>query len=247
MTKMAATEEEDELYENLQDDENKKQLHRYEEITINFGKPVIINNTDKNGVGDHSHPDQDHLEQDIFHNISFTSPIQDVIKTPPIPAPRLSKQKSVVIPNTTSDILDRQDLENRDDDEQYQEIPLRPPEPPPRNVYEVIDEETFENDEDVSNEHSSRGARPKRQCRSDTIDIRNTITTWYDEASEELNNDLSLDLSSLDGDQRFSGEKRFLFLPTGKLCEINSILSPNRNEIECYHVVERFRSHSSRN
>ena len=73
---MAATDEEDEvLYENL----NKK--NSYDEITMNFGRPVI------------QIPDP--KEDDIFASISFSSPIEDLKPlTPPIPAPRLSKQKS---------------------------------------------------------------------------------------------------------------------------------------------------------
>ena len=75
-TNMAATDEEDEvLYENL----NKK--NSYDEITMNFGRPVI------------QIPDP--KEDDIFASISFSSPIEDLKPmTPPIPAPRLSKQKS---------------------------------------------------------------------------------------------------------------------------------------------------------
>ena len=73
---MAATDEEDEVvYENL----NKK--NSYDEITMNFGRPVI------------QIPDP--KEEDIFASISFSSPIEDLKPmTPPIPAPRLSKQKS---------------------------------------------------------------------------------------------------------------------------------------------------------
>ena len=43
--KMANTEEDEELYENLKRD---PKLHRYDEITINFGKPVILANHHNN-------------------------------------------------------------------------------------------------------------------------------------------------------------------------------------------------------
>ena len=106
MTKMATTEEEEELYENLKQDKNR---HRYDEITINFGKPVIV----------------DQSETDIFNSISFSSPIEDLIKTPPIPAPRLSKQKNVVIPST-SDILDHQDQVPEKETPTFHETSSRP-------------------------------------------------------------------------------------------------------------------------
>ena len=71
---MASDVEDDVLYENL----NKK--NSYDEVTLNFGRPVIQPN-----------------EDDIFSSISFSSPIEDLKpKTPPIPAPRLSKQKSII-------------------------------------------------------------------------------------------------------------------------------------------------------
>ena len=75
---MAATDEEDEvLYENL----NKK--NSYDEVTLNFGRPVI------------QLPDAKEDEIDIFASISFSSPIEDLKPMiPPVPAPRLSKQKS---------------------------------------------------------------------------------------------------------------------------------------------------------
>ena len=64
---MATAEEEDELYENLKEDITKP--HRYEEISINFGKPVIVQ-------------DQQHSESsDLFHNVSFTSPIGESYKS----------------------------------------------------------------------------------------------------------------------------------------------------------------------
>ena len=84
---------------------------------------------------------------DLFHSISFTSPIED-LKIPPIPAPRLSKQKFVIPNPTTSDILDhsdqvpekkeissnqlniQEDLENN--------VTCTIPTPTPRNVYETI-------------------------------------------------------------------------------------------------------------
>ena len=43
--KMANTEEDEELYENLK---RNPKLHRYDEITINFGKPVILANHHNN-------------------------------------------------------------------------------------------------------------------------------------------------------------------------------------------------------
>ena len=71
---MASDEEDEILYENL----SKK--NSYDEVTLNFGRPVIQPNKD-----------------DIFSSITFSSPIQDLKpKTPPIPAPRLSKQKSII-------------------------------------------------------------------------------------------------------------------------------------------------------
>merc|ERR1712020_140648 len=72
--KMANTEEADEeLYENLKRD---PKLHRYDEITINFGKPVILanphnNSSVVNNLGSES------AVVDLFHSISFTSPIED--------------------------------------------------------------------------------------------------------------------------------------------------------------------------
>ena len=140
--KMANTEEADEeLYENLKRD---PKLHRYDEITINFGKPVILanphnNSSVVNNLGSES------AVVDLFHSISFTSPIED-LKIPPIPAPRLSKQKSIVIP-TTSDILDHSDQvpEKKEiSSNQLQEkesenvVNTTMPTPTPRNVYETI-------------------------------------------------------------------------------------------------------------
>ena len=79
----------------------------YDEITINFGKPVI---------------QPDHAD-DLFSNVTFTSPISAVVTAesdlpgdrcgrgsnpgvvPPIPAPRLSKQKN--LSPSTCDILDQ--------------------------------------------------------------------------------------------------------------------------------------------
>ena len=79
----------------------------YDEITINFGKPVI---------------QPDHAD-DLFSNVTFTSPINGVVTAesdlpgdrcgrgsnpgvvPPIPAPRLSKQKN--LSPSTCDILDQ--------------------------------------------------------------------------------------------------------------------------------------------
>ena len=74
---------------------------------------------------------------------------------------------------------------------------LEPPQPPPRNVYETIDEEYFEDVDENNIEEEQLGARPKN-TKSDTIDIRHKIATWYDEASEEIERDLSLDLSVLE-------------------------------------------------
>ena len=74
---------------------------------------------------------------------------------------------------------------------------LEPPQPPPRNVYETIDEEYFEDVNENNIEEEQLGARPKN-TKSDTIDIRHKIATWYDEASEEIERDLSLDLSVLE-------------------------------------------------
>ena len=83
---------------------------------------------------------------DLFHSISFTSPIED-LKIPPIPAPRLSKQKSIVIP-TTSDILDHSDQvpEKKEissnqlniQQELENNVTCTIPTPTPRNVYETI-------------------------------------------------------------------------------------------------------------
>ena len=53
------------------------------------------------------------------------------------------------------------------------------------------------------------GARPKINTKSDTIDIRHKITSWYDEASDEIERDLSLDLSVLEEDEE-------LMMPGGR-------------------------------
>ena len=149
--KMANTEEADEeLYENLKRD---PKLHRYDEITINFGKPVILANHHHNNSSLSSNSVVNNLGSesavvDLFHSISFTSPIED-LKIPPIPAPRLSKQKSIVIP-TTSDILDHSDqvpekkeissnqLLIQQEKESENVVTNTMPTPTPRNVYETI-------------------------------------------------------------------------------------------------------------
>ena len=145
--KMANTEEADEeLYENLKRD---PKLHRYDEITINFGKPVILANHHHNNSSLSSNSVVNNLGSesavvDLFHSISFTSPIED-LKIPPIPAPRLSKQKSIVIP-TTSDILDHSDQvpekkeisSNQNFSESENVVTNTMPTPTPRNVYETI-------------------------------------------------------------------------------------------------------------
>ena len=53
------------------------------------------------------------------------------------------------------------------------------------------------------------GARPKINTKSDTIDIRHKIASWYDEASDEIERDLSLDLSVLEEDEE-------LMMPGGR-------------------------------
>ena len=141
--KMANTEEDEELYENLKRD---PKLHRYDEITINFGKPVILanphnNSSVVNNLGSES------AVVDLFHSISFTSPIED-LKIPPIPAPRLSKQKFVIPNPTTSDILDHSDQvpEKKEissnqlniQQELENNVTCTIPTPTPRNVYETI-------------------------------------------------------------------------------------------------------------
>ena len=142
--KMANTEEADEeLYENLKRD---PKLHRYDEITINFGKPVILANPHDNSSTVVNNLGSESAVVDLFHSISFTSPIED-LKIPPIPAPRLSKQKSIVIP-TTSDILDHSDQvpEKKEissnqlniQEELENNVTCTIPTPTPRNVYETI-------------------------------------------------------------------------------------------------------------
>ena len=63
------------------------------------------------------------------------------------------------------------------------------PQVPPRNVilkpeliYEEIDHDDFQD-------------RPTKK--DDAIDIRNTITQWYDEASDEIERDLSLGIKPI--------------------------------------------------
>ena len=61
----------------------------------------------------------------------------------------------------------------------------------PESLYSEIDVE----------EEEELGARPRTTTqtgRSCTLDIRNTISQWYDEASEEIERDLSLDLTVLE-------------------------------------------------
>ena len=87
---------------------------------------------------------------DLFHSISFTSPIED-LKIPPIPAPRLSKQKFVIPNPTTSDILDHSDQVpekqqkeissnqlNNIQESENNVVTCTIPTPTPRNVYETI-------------------------------------------------------------------------------------------------------------
>ena len=91
-----------------------------------------------------------------------------------------------------------------------------------------IDEENITDDEDVNDQYHRYsyipevddttseenleellGARPKINTKSDTIDIRHKIASWYDEASDEIERDLSLDLSVLEEDEE-------LMMPGGR-------------------------------
>ena len=156
----------------------------YDEITINFGKPVI--------------QPPSSATDDVFASVTFSSPMVNDPggMVPPVPAPRLSKQKHLAAP-TTCDILE--ETSNADDIF----IPQEPPKVPPRNLIlrpEVLYQEIEEAADEfpVGDELPSLlGARP-RQSKADTIDIRNTISQWYDEASDEIERDLTLDLSVLE-------------------------------------------------
>ena len=67
---------------------------------------------------------------------------------------------------------------------------------PPRNVIlrpDLIYEEIDEIDSPLG-----LGLQQRPVKKADTIDIRNTISQWYDEASDEIERDLSLDLSILE-------------------------------------------------
>ena len=60
------------------------------------------------------------------------------------------------------------------------------PQVPPRNV--ILKPELIY--EEIDREEDQLQDRPTKKA--DTIDIRNTITQWYDEASDEIERDLSL-------------------------------------------------------
>ena len=79
------------------------------------------------------------------------------------------------------------------------QVPKEPPQPPPRNV--MLKPEHLYSEIEIE----ELGARPRYNRSSSiptrkscTIDIRNTISQWYDEASEEIERDLSLDLTILE-------------------------------------------------
>jgi hypothetical protein len=211
--------EDEELYENLDSVSTRtstRTVDSYDKVTINFGKPVI------NKVADQ-------ITDDLFGNVSFTSPIQDLeLRLPPIPAPRPSKLNKSVI--QTCDISEDDDVKsdsNSDNslEQQQSQRVVQPPKVPPRNVilvpdisslnhsYENVYTDILTNDNDDDEGLMDKledvpeaflGARPrrkqhqKRPLKADTIDIRNTVSGWYDQASEEIERDLSLDLSVLE-------------------------------------------------
>ncbi len=295
-TKMANEDEED-FYENLEADVKK---HRYDEITINFGRPVILDNAGR--VPQSSFGG----EGDIFNSVSFTSPIQDLqheesSRTPPIPAPRLSKLRSQNQnqncdnnPATTTDngydtpksldptpkldsvesreksvddiedlfsdnnssgeILDKDKACNSDSNDVFVslgqednnfvdeiEAPasetlevetrrLPPPDVPPRNTillpnnikpYENVYTDIDHDDAGIEIERknsSDAGARPK--AKASTIDIRNQVHEWYEEATLEVERDLSLDLSVLEEKSNNLNQS------------VNSVSSRGRNSYE---------------
>ena len=76
----------------------------------------------------------------------------------------------------------------------------------------LLDKQTLEQEEE-EDILAQLGARPRAKprtllCdRSSTIDIRKEITSWYDEASKEVERDLSLDLDALDSGTKSNGSK----------------------------------------
>ena len=79
----------------------------------------------------------------------------------------------------------------------------------------LIDKQTQEQEEE-EDILAQLGARPRAKprtllCdRSSTIDIRKEITSWYDEASKEVERDLSLDLDALDSITKSNGSKNHI-------------------------------------
>ncbi len=159
-----------------------KKREPYDEVTVNFGKPVI-----------QPHPGSVLDHDSIFSSVCFTSPIAgNGVLIPPVPAPRLSKQQK----KPCDIIQDHAQAVTRPDPELGQ----APPQVPPRNVMlspETVYEE-IRDDANAGDKYLSLGGAVPRRRKADTIDIRNTISQWYDDASDEVARDLSLDLSILD-------------------------------------------------
>ena len=190
-----------ETCEDKNDDFDKKKKHKYDEMTINSGKPVFSD----------------------LNSVSFESPLKE---SAPIPAPRLSKQKprrlsSQNDPENNEDI--EEDNNNQVENVIYEELShVRDhcsenviPEPPPRNddnsnLYselEIPKQENYTNvmdfdienqKEDIDNHENKKledlptvqGA--SRLLKSKTIDIRKDVNKLWEDAVKELDRDESL-------------------------------------------------------
>ena len=158
--------------------------HSYDEVKLNFGRPVVVL----------KEPGTERAS-DIFDSITFQSPIRN---TPPLPAPRFSKVNNNTNTNRYEDIDAICSDENRPVlDTQYSD-PHDVNPPSPEGIYTEIEEDAEEDDVLAKLEELGTLPRAESLAKADTIGMRNIFTAWYDEATEEMERDLSLNLDDLE-------------------------------------------------
>jgi hypothetical protein len=169
--------------------------YSYDEVSVNFGKPVILGVADKN---------KEDNEEDIFGSVTFQSPIQDLSVEEkeilfkvarPVPAPRPSKthkqSEKEEIGHQHKDDIEIDDKIYEDPDElktamsSLEQFSKYPPQVPPRNNAAPENTPKSLNSKNNSYENVYCEIRPQISDKSKTSKVENIMDRTEGQAADE--------------------------------------------------------------